>query len=628
MSTYTSDGFHASKQEGHVQIRDADGQRRGAPEAGDETPFQTLKNRVLDAIEKYWLFEFFGWTLALGCFIGAVSLLAVHSGRESPNWTLTVGAGRYHKTFGLTVNTVISIFATAFSSGILIPVAASINQLKWVWFQRGRRPLAHFQKFESAARGPLGSIMLLWTLRCRRLACIGAVIVLAALGVGFSFQALVVYPLRAVAVGTSAIQRTNNEWQPISVTTEVPGSVIGAVYSGIFQYSSVFSNRRIVDAPQMKVSCSTGNCTWHETYTSMSLCTQCHEISASIRSTCGTAHVPWNEYYGKAANSTTTTMPVQYCNYTLPNGLEVSGLPSTNFTQFATSSNVANSPHFHADTTVSVLSVVTTVWRASNPTPEYGTSIPMTHGIFSKAAMECGIYYCVQKFNTAVSNGTLDERVIDTYATGRYSTVDNAYVLEPPSSFTNVSTRDDPSANVYSTPNFLSIKQFFSTFWQGNCSVTEAGSANPQSPCTSQMALLLIRESFGTYPAILSRLAKAMSYAMRLQSTPETQPAALGVAYQHKPHVKVRWAWLALPASLLGLALVLLVATIVITAREKTLLWKGSSLAAFSHPLTSDARAAVSEATSPRDVVRVAEKIEVKWEPTDSGFRLVRSHEA
>ena len=45
--------------------------------------------------------------------------------------------------------------------------------------------------------------------KARRLACVGAVIVIAALGIGFSLQALVVYPLQAVPVGNSSIARTN-----------------------------------------------------------------------------------------------------------------------------------------------------------------------------------------------------------------------------------------------------------------------------------------------------------------------------------------------------------------------------------------------------------------------------------
>lgn len=168
-----------------------------------------LKDGLFNAVERYWIFELFGWTLAFGCFIGTVALLAVLDGKQSPTWTLSVGAGHYRKTFGLTINTIISIFATAFNSGLLIPTAACTSQLKFLWFQRGRRPLVHFQRFDSAARGPLGSIVLLCTLRFRRLACVGAVIIISALGIGFAFQALVVYSLQPVPAGKAEIQRTN-----------------------------------------------------------------------------------------------------------------------------------------------------------------------------------------------------------------------------------------------------------------------------------------------------------------------------------------------------------------------------------------------------------------------------------
>lgn len=166
MTVFANDAVNFSKKEGHVQISDVE-EHSQTSDNTDEQPNQTLASRLLNAIERYWLFELFGWILALACFIGIVSLLAVHNGKESPNWTVNVGAGHYRKSFGLTINTIISLFATAFNSGLLIPVAASVSQLKWIWFQRGRRPLAHFQKFESAARGPLGSLILLWTLRGR-----------------------------------------------------------------------------------------------------------------------------------------------------------------------------------------------------------------------------------------------------------------------------------------------------------------------------------------------------------------------------------------------------------------------------------------------------------------------------
>lgn len=104
---------------------------------------------------------------------------------------------------------------------------------------------------------------------------------------------------------------------------------------------------------------------------------------------------------------------------------------------------------------------------------------------------------------------------------------------------------------------------------------------------------------FEDYQAMFSSLAKSMSYAIRLQSTYDGLPTAKGVAYQDKPHVQVRWGWLVFPATLLALALLWLLATIITTARENAPLWKGSSLAAFSHPLTSETRSVVSDVGSP-----------------------------
>jgi len=45
----------------------------------------------------------------------------------------------------------------------------------------------------------------------RRLACVGAIIIIAALGISFSLQALVVYHLSSVPTGNSTIARTNED---------------------------------------------------------------------------------------------------------------------------------------------------------------------------------------------------------------------------------------------------------------------------------------------------------------------------------------------------------------------------------------------------------------------------------
>ncbi|OAP62354.1 hypothetical protein AYL99_04557 [Fonsecaea erecta] len=620
MTTFPMEVLDGSKRQGHIKITDVPDDHHPPLPPSEKEGVETtspapldLQTRILNAVERYWLFEFFGWTLALGCLVGTIALLAVHNGHEAPTWTLTVGPKRHHKTFGLTINTIISVFATAFNSGLLIPVAASISQLKWIWFQKEKRPLAHFQKFESAARGPLGSLVLLWTLRCRRLACLGAVIVIAALGTGFSFQALVVYPLKPVQVDIARIQRTNLDWGSNSLTTSLSNDMVGAIYSGIYQYSEL---------SQMKnVSCPTGNCTWLETYTSLAVCSACHDVTASLRKSCGTALVPGQNADGTDAVVANVTLP--YCNYTLPNGLNVSGVPAVNYSSIDISGATTNSIHFNPDSALSVLSIIQTQW---GPGVEgWGDANPASDimGIATKQAFECGVYYCVQKYNASVSRGKLSERVVDTYTTGHF-TSPGVYALEPPASWTNHSSAD--YANVYQSNNIGLLRDFFTTQWQGQ--VLMSGTPPTNTP-TSSIALFLWalfseENPLGQFTQMSASLAKSVSDTMRSYSfTTDAIPAALGAVYQDKPHVLVRWGWIALPAALLGLALVLLAGTIAATAHDQTLLWKSSSLAAFSHPLTSDARAVVTDVHSPREVLRIAEQMPVKWQKTDRGFRLV-----
>ena len=403
--------------------------------------------------------------------------------------------------------------------------------------------------------------------------------------------------------------------------TDLSNDEIGAVYSGIYQYSELSQVKNI--------SCSTGNCTWPETYTSLAVCSKCFDVTTYLKKSCGTVEVPaLND--GSHANR---TLPLPYCNYTLPNGLETIGVPSGNFSMLEMSAKREDSIHFDANASLTVFSIIRTDWSYGVPdwgtlTPEYGI-----YGIDTKQAIECAAYYCVQKFNASVTQGKLSEKQIDSFSDGYFlEEGSRTYELYPPPSFTNVSDTND--ANIYRTTNILPFQQFFATHWIGR--VFEGGNPVVESPSTPlawfMYGLFYMESPLGQFQQMFASLAKSLSDNFRAYAytyAQDTTPAtADGITWQDKPHVQVRWGWLALPATLLFLSLLLLIATIIATAKEKTLLWKGSSLAAFSHPLTSDARAEVSDVRSPREVLKVAERMEVKWEKTERGFRLVRPHEA
>jgi hypothetical protein len=116
---------------------------------------QTLKNikkhvqivsLVIGSVFDPWL----GSALAL---TGMVILLAECDQKPIFSW------------HGVSLNTIISILSTASKAWLLLTVDAAISQWKWILFSHDRRILNDFGVIDSASRGPLGSLKLLWKLR-------------------------------------------------------------------------------------------------------------------------------------------------------------------------------------------------------------------------------------------------------------------------------------------------------------------------------------------------------------------------------------------------------------------------------------------------------------------------------
>ena len=63
---------------------------------------------------------------------------------------------------GVTLNAVVSVLATVARIGLVVPVAESLAQWKWMWFSKEPRPLVDFELLDDASRGSRGSLLLLW----------------------------------------------------------------------------------------------------------------------------------------------------------------------------------------------------------------------------------------------------------------------------------------------------------------------------------------------------------------------------------------------------------------------------------------------------------------------------------
>jgi len=120
-----------------------------------------------------WIWEILATIASAGCLIALVVILRLNDNKPRDNWGTLIS-----------LNAIVAIFITASKSLALLTIASCLAQLKWVLFKKSQRKLRELDLFEDAARGPLGSLLLLFHVRWRLgIASIGAIITIVALGV-------------------------------------------------------------------------------------------------------------------------------------------------------------------------------------------------------------------------------------------------------------------------------------------------------------------------------------------------------------------------------------------------------------------------------------------------------------
>lgn len=104
----------------------------------------------------WWIFEVLACAGCLAALVGIIGVLTVYNGRSLPNWP-----------YGITINSVLAWLATAMKALMLVAIAACIGQAKWTHFHSKTHALADIVVYDSASRGPQGSMQLLWKFRAR-----------------------------------------------------------------------------------------------------------------------------------------------------------------------------------------------------------------------------------------------------------------------------------------------------------------------------------------------------------------------------------------------------------------------------------------------------------------------------
>lgn len=183
-----------------------------------------------------------------------------YDGKPLPQWP-----------YSISINALLSIYSMFLKACLGFLVTSCIGQLQWSWYTEAR-PLRDVVLFYEAAHGIFGSMKWLWVNRMRQpLTALGALITLVALATDPFTQQL------ARAVDCSEL-----------LSNGIPASVPRTNYLKLDQYLPTDTLHPTILAgldtfPNLTdFKCSTGNCTFRNTYSSLSFCSRCSDRSSEV----------------------------------------------------------------------------------------------------------------------------------------------------------------------------------------------------------------------------------------------------------------------------------------------------------------------------------------------------------
>ena len=119
------------------------------------------------------------------------------------------------------------------------------------------------------------------------------------------------------------------------------------------------------------------------------------------------------------------------------------------------------------------------------------------------------------------------------------------------------------------------IRPWLSSLLTGNASIYDHGSSD---------VIELFGGELSTMSAIFNRMAQYLTVAYCNENGNDLGRAqALGATWENQTIIRVRWAWLILPAVLLLMTTVFLGVTILENSRGKVRVWKSNTLALLLH---------------------------------------------
>ena len=107
----------------------------------------------------WWLVELISWCLAALCMVVIATILAAWNDQPLPD----------KFPLGLKLNAYISVLAAVAKLALAVCLEESLATQKYLWYTTpsAQHPLIDFERFELAARRPVGALRLIWRMRLK-----------------------------------------------------------------------------------------------------------------------------------------------------------------------------------------------------------------------------------------------------------------------------------------------------------------------------------------------------------------------------------------------------------------------------------------------------------------------------
>ncbi|KAF2185200.1 hypothetical protein K469DRAFT_750395 [Zopfia rhizophila CBS 207.26] len=550
-----------------------------------------------------WLWECLCWVLVIGALATMVTVLATAQNQPMTAWR--------DRHFNVSINAIVAVLSALLKGTSMFIVAEAIGQTKWRWFEKGRM-LRDFERIDSASRGPWGSAKMLSWIRGPKLALFGAFI---------SVVALAVDPFTQNIIATRSCQTLSTNQIALIPTADAYNTIAGIQIGmepgqftlwGKFRYgldaamkASVYSGlygsaTTVINASTIHAYCPGINCTFPR-YTTLGVCHKCADISSSIKTICD-----------RSLPSAEENISHPPCNWSLPTGQLLQSYADDN-TYYKLMNNILadfSMDFITANSTLSTLILpnvpgtftnVTILANAtSNPNCTIDDDCDDSVGVvtmdFRTIAAECSLFPCARTYTASVVNGSVVEAEVKrSFAESDWAdrTSEASYPVDVEINPHENCTGRDRGPCTYSagTQFVMAAGNFFWHFWNG------------------------------TIDRVLGGISDSMTAAIRLTGRVLDynsgygggQGPVTGQVLLADTCISVRWGWIALPAAVTLLSLLLLILTLVLGgATGDQLAWKSSSLPVLFHGLSTAGLASKGELLTATEMEKEANGLRVK----------------